>query len=93
MRIESDNYPRLEKGSQSAGGCRLKQIRHVVISFCEFPNLRMFYTYIYIYVYICRKSLYIYIIFKFVLRVVERGFEELTQCNKSGFTCDTSLLR
>ena len=61
MRIESDNYPRLEKGSQSAGGCRLKQIRHVVISFCEFPNLRMFYTYIYIYVYICRKSFHIYI--------------------------------
>ena len=29
-----------------------------------------------------KKFSYIYIIFKFVLRVVERGFEELTQCNK-----------
>ena len=27
-------------------------------------------------------SIYVYKMFKFLLRVVERGFEELTQCNK-----------
>ena len=81
MRIESDNYPRLEKGSQSAGGCRLKQIRHVVISFWRVSEFAyVLYTYIYICIYMSKK--FIYIIFKFVLRVVERGFEELTQCNK-----------
>ena len=37
---------------------------------------------IYIYIYI----IYIYISFiSFVLCVVERGFEELTQCNKGSF--------
>ena len=61
--------------------------------FCKFPNgvrLR-------IYVYVCRKNLaYIYIYIYIFLSLVVRSrarVEELTQCNKFGFTCDTSLLR
>ena len=59
----------------------------------------MAYVYVYMYMYmyvekIWRIYIYIYI-YNFLSLVVRSRarVEELTQCNKFGFTCDTSLLR
>ena len=56
-------------------------------------SLRIYYVYVYMYV---GKVWHMYI---YKINVVKFGcacrarVEELTQCNKFGFTCDTSLLR
>ena len=55
----------------------------------------MAYVYVYMYMYvekIWRIYIYIYNFLNLVVRSRAR-VEELTQCNKFGFTCDTSLLR
>ena len=89
-------FPAWKKGFHFAGSCRLKQFRHVVFLFLRVSNcvsLRIYYVYVYMYV---GKVWHMYI---YKINVVKFGcacrarVEELTQCNKFGFTCDTSLLR
>ena len=77
MRIESD--PRLEKGFQLCWQLSFETVQtcrdFVLLSFTVLC------VYIYVYIYISINISFI----SFVLCVVERGFEELTQCNKGSF--------